>query len=71
MAEPTNTEILAAVQGLKTHFDARLKEEVTRLELKMDAGFGIVNARLDEQRQTINAMIPTHLAAVPPARQAS
>lgn len=26
-----------------------------------------VNARLDEQRQTINALIPTRLAAVPPS----
>jgi hypothetical protein len=32
-----------------------------RTELK------IVSARLDEQRQTINAMIPTRIAAVPPA----
>ena len=34
-----------------------------RTELK------IVSARLDEQRQTINAMIPTRIAAVPPAAE--
>jgi predicted phage tail protein len=34
-----------------------------RTELK------VVSARLDEQRQTINAMIPTRIAAVPPAAE--
>ena len=34
-----------------------------RTELK------VVSAHLDEQRQTINAMIPTRIAAVPPAAE--
>ncbi|WP_448202823.1 hypothetical protein [Azospirillum sp. sgz302134] len=34
-----------------------LKDRVTKLEIRTDTGFQVIAARLDEQRQTINAMI--------------
>ena len=83
MPEPGTADILQAIAKLKTHFDGRL--DALRVELKTEIGdlrteiaefkadvrgdFKAVNARLDEQRQTINALIPTRIAAVPPAAE--
>lgn len=41
-----------------------LKDRVAKLEVKVDTGYQVLSARLDEQRQTLNAMIPTRVAAV-------
>jgi uncharacterized protein (DUF305 family) len=61
-------KLLAKVETLAS------KDDVARIEATQQRHgerLSAIEARLDEQRQTINAMIPTHLAAVPPARQAS
>lgn len=49
-------------QGLRID---RLERTVSELAHAVDKGFGMLNVRLDEQRQTINALIPTRIAAVP------
>ncbi len=57
----------ADVAGLKTDV-AGLKADTAALkagQFDIRADIRVINARLDEQRQTINAMIPTKLAAVP------
>ncbi|CAO3354293.1 hypothetical protein [Azospirillum palustre] len=45
------------------------REEVREKHVELRTELKIVSARLDEQRQTINAMIPTRIAAVPPAAE--
>jgi hypothetical protein len=52
--------------------NAKFREEVRAVLVALTDGqsetradLRVVSARLDEQRQTINAMIPTRLAAVP------
>lgn len=49
---------------------------IDALQLEMREGFAsvrteirVVDARLDEQRHTLNALIPTRIAAVPPAAE--
>ena len=56
-------KLVAEVGGLKQEVSG-LKDRVTALEIHTDTGFQVIAARLDEQRQTINAMIPTRIAAV-------
>ncbi|CAO3443501.1 hypothetical protein [Azospirillum largimobile] len=45
------------------------REEVREKHVELRTELKVVAARLDEQRQTINAMIPTRIAAVPPAAE--
>ena len=46
-----------------------LTKRVDRLENRVDAGFAVIAARLDEQRATVNALIPTRIAAVGPREE--
>lgn len=55
--------LVAEVGGLKQEVGS-LKDRVAKLEVKVDTGYQVLSARLDEQRQTLNAMIPTRVAAV-------
>jgi hypothetical protein len=64
--------VRADLTALDDKLSARIdgvKAELARLETRTDTGFQVVNARLDEQGRVITALIPTHLAAVPAARQ--
>jgi hypothetical protein len=61
----------ARIESARTSIDAKiesvrvdLKADVARLDQEMKAEFRVVHARLDEQRQTINALIPQRIAAV-------
>ena len=45
------------------------REEVREKHIELRTELKVFSARLDEQRQTINAMIPTRIAAVPPAAE--
>lgn len=58
------TGLQAEVTGQGQRID-RLERTVSDLAHAVDKGMGVVNVRLDEQRQTINALIPTRVAAVP------
>lgn len=57
------TELKVNVAGLKGEV-AELNVRVTKLEIRVDTGFQVMSARLDEQRQTVNALIPTRIAAI-------
>ncbi|WP_434618083.1 hypothetical protein [Azospirillum sp. B2RO_4] len=58
------SEMSAFKSEMQTFQEVQKERHVElRTELK------VVSARLDEQRQTINAMIPTRIAAVPPAAE--
>jgi hypothetical protein len=48
-----------------------VRTDIARLEAQMGRGFQVLNARLNEQGQTINAMISPRLAAALLARQGS
>ncbi len=58
----------ARVGGLEVRVGG-LEARMTKLENKVDSGFAVIAARLDEQRSTLNALIPTRIAAVPPAAE--
>ncbi|PGH54266.1 hypothetical protein CRT60_31170 [Azospirillum palustre] len=60
-----NTERLERLERDMQSF----REEVREKHVELRTELKIVSARLDEQRQTINAMIPTRIAAVPPAAE--
>jgi regulator of protease activity HflC (stomatin/prohibitin superfamily) len=61
----------AKVDSVRVELKADMLAMEARLNAKIETEARVVSARLDEQRQTINAMIPTHIAAIPPQRQAS
>mgnify|MGYP001216089313 CR=1 FL=1 len=72
MAEPMTRDILASIKDQMVCMDRRFSAVDAQLaEFKADVhgDFKAINARLDEQRQTINALIPTRIAAVPPAAE--
>ncbi|HYD70009.1 hypothetical protein [Azospirillum sp.] len=48
---------------------SQLKADVTHIKFHHGERLSAIDARLDEQRQTINALIPTRIAAVPPAAE--
>jgi hypothetical protein len=52
--------------GLKKEFNG-LRSDFIAFKMEDRSEFKVVHARLDEQRQTVNALIPTRIAAVPPA----
>ncbi|NYZ15230.1 hypothetical protein HL658_22045 [Azospirillum sp. RWY-5-1] len=54
----------AKIESTAAELRAELRAEIGRLEAAMKTEFRVVNARLDEQRQTINAPIPQRIAAV-------
>lgn len=60
-----NTERLERLEREVQSF----REEVREKHIELRTELKVVSARLDEQRQTINAMIPTRIAAVPPAAE--
>ncbi|MEO5373378.1 MAG: hypothetical protein H7840_03760 [Alphaproteobacteria bacterium] len=49
---------------------AELKADLAAFRYDTDRRLVAVEARLDEQRQTINALIPTNIAAIPGKRSA-
>lgn len=53
--------------GLATKKD--LEQVKAELEAKIDVESRVINARLDEQGRILAAMIPTRIAAVPPAAE--
>ena len=57
------------IGGLENRFETLEHKFETLHEVVADmrGDFKAVNARLDEQRATLNALIPTRLAAVPSA----
>jgi hypothetical protein len=80
MGNSTDT-ILAAIAGLKDHFDSKIECLNAKVDANHDEavaalsgqgeGIARMEGRLDEQSRILAAMIPTRLAAVPPERQAS
>lgn len=61
-----NAEILNAILDLKTHIDGRFERLEQRLDRVTQRGNG-GDRRLDEQPRILAALIPTRVAAVPPA----
>ncbi len=64
MAQPNNAEIMKAIADLSDRMERRFTT-VEQAILEVRGDIKTVNARLDEQRATINALIPTRIAAVP------
>ena len=60
--------VAADVSQLKAD-NVQLKDDVTHIKFRHGERLSAIDARLDEQRQTINALIPTRIAAVPPAAE--
>ncbi|MBP2229110.1 prefoldin subunit 5 [Azospirillum agricola] len=58
----------ARIDRLDTRIDA-LQSEVKEGFSKVHSDLRVLDARLDEQRQTLNALIPTRIAAIPPAAE--
>lgn len=58
---------IAALKGKVAGIDAKV-DSLAADSFTVRTTQAVMSARLDEQRQTINAMIPTQLAAVPPVR---
>lgn len=57
------------VDSLEAKLEAvrtELKADIARVETKLDTEARVLNARLDEQRSILAALVPTRLAAVPP-----
>jgi hypothetical protein len=80
IAEPTLTDVMTAIAALSARMERRFEAVEHRFEetdRKIDAiaadvaglktGQAVLNARLDEQRSVLAALIPTRLAAVPTA----
>lgn len=65
-------QIVDFLPNLATKADvaSALANAEARLNAKIEVEARVINARLDEQGRILAAMIPTTLAAVPPARQA-
>lgn len=62
-----NTKIESVQTSLNANIDSvrqDVKAEIVRLGQEMKSEFRVAHARLDEQRQTINALIPQRVAAV-------
>lgn len=62
------SQLKADVSQLKAD-NVQLKDDVTHIKFRHGERLSAIDARLDEQRQTINALIPTRIAAVPPAAE--
>lgn len=60
--------VAADVSQLKAD-NVQLKDDATHIKFRHGERLSAIDARLDEQRQTINALIPTRIAAVPPAAE--
>ncbi|SMF80687.1 hypothetical protein SAMN02982917_5094 [Azospirillum oryzae] len=63
-----NAEFLNAILDLKTHIDGRferLEQQVDRMAPRLDGA----EQRLYEQSRILAALIPTRVAAVPPAAE--
>lgn len=58
---------IAALKGKVAGIDAKV-DSLAADSFTVRTTQAVMSARLDEQRQTLNAMIPTQLAAVPPVR---
>ncbi|SMH60656.1 hypothetical protein [Azospirillum agricola] len=56
------------IDRLDARIDA-LQSEVKEGFSKVHSDLRVLDARLDEQRQTLNALIPTQIAAIPPAAE--
>lgn len=54
--DTVRTELKADIAHLESRFD--------HLETEVKVESRVIHARLDEQRQTVNALIPTRIAAV-------
>jgi cell division protein FtsB len=81
--KPLLIQIVKLVEGLHVRMDAmqsdmtgmktdigELKSNVASLQTNvasLQTGQAVIAARLDEQRATVNALIPTRLAAIPAA----
>lgn len=48
---------------------ASLRSELADFKVEVRTELKVLSARLDEQRYTLNALIPTRIAAVPPAAE--
>lgn len=60
-----NESLRTELKGDIAALDKKLSEFMVETRWR----FETVNARLDEQRATVNALIPTRIAAVPPAAE--
>lgn len=61
-ADSLRTELKADIARLETRFD-HLEARFDRLETEVRTETRVIHARLDEQRQTVNALIPSRTAA--------
>jgi vacuolar-type H+-ATPase subunit I/STV1 len=62
-ADSPRTELKADVARLEAKID-HLETRFDRLETEVRTETRVIHARLDEQRQTVNALIPSRIAAV-------
>ncbi len=69
----TQSSLIGSLQGQMNSLQGQMStlehkfEALHEVVADMRGDFKAVNARLDEQRATLNALIPTRLAAVPSA----
>ncbi|NYZ12191.1 hypothetical protein HL658_06490 [Azospirillum sp. RWY-5-1] len=59
------SELREQVTGLRKHVD----DGFARLDAKIDVESRVINTRLDEQGKVLVALIPTRIAAIPPAAE--
>lgn len=55
--------------AMEFRLESRIKAEASRLDAKIDVESRVINTRLDEQGKVLVALIPTRIAAIPPAAE--
>jgi hypothetical protein len=67
MAEPTTTEIMAAISDLGTRMDKRfdaIERDISEFEIEVRTRLDGIDKRLDDQNAILAALIPAKIAAV-------
>lgn len=57
------------IKAEANRLDTKIDDGVTRLDAKIDVESRVINTRLDEQGKVLVALIPTRIAAIPPAAE--
>lgn len=63
------TRMQAEMAAMETRTRTEMAAMEARLSAQIETEARVVAARLDEQRHTLNSLIPTFLATVPPSRK--
>lgn len=66
--ENAKTELRADIEGVRADLEA-FKADMRVDSMELRGELKAINARLDEQRAVLIALIPTRIAAIPPAAE--